>query len=116
MIQHNDNENNDESKKAGEEAQAEPTKIKIEFPYSEVVRSKIPKAFDVAEKVVTDWKNEGDFTELGLPHPLAEAVATQALKKVKEVEKKLEEKGVFTMAKMGLEIAKSQIDQIKKKI
>ncbi len=105
MIQ--DDDQNDDKKNA---------KVKIEFPYSEMVRSKIPKAFDVAEKVATDWKNEGDFTDLGLPHPLAEVVATQALKKAKEVEKKLEEKGVFSLAKMGLEIAKSQFEQIKKKL
>ena len=93
-----------------------PEKVKIEFPFSEVVRAKVPKAFDVAEKVATDWKNEGDFTDLGLPHVLADVVAAQALQKAKQVEKKLEEKGVFTIAKMGFEIGKSQFEQLTKKI
>lgn len=97
------------------EATVEPEKVKIEFPYSDLLRGKAPKVFEVAEKVATDWKNEGEFKDLGLPHPLAEVVATSALQKAKEVEKKLEEKGVFTLAKMGLEIAKSQVEQIKKK-
>ena len=117
MIQQNENE----EKKAHEsEAQAEeaPAKeqVKIEFPYSEVIREKVPKAFEVAEKVATDWKNEGDFTDLGISHPVAGIVASQALTKAKEVEKKLEEKGVFTMAKMGVEIAKAQVENLKNKI
>lgn len=96
------------------ETQQEP--IRIEFPYSELIRAKVPKAFDVAEKVATDWKNEGDFTDLGIPHPVAGIVASQALKKAKDVEKKLEEKGVFSIAKMGLEIAKAQVENIRSKI
>ncbi len=98
------------------EAAEEAKKVHIEFPYSELIRAQIPKAFEVAEKVASDWKNEGDFTAIGLPHPLADAVASQALQKAKQVEKKLEEKGVFTLAKMGLEMAKAQVDQLKKKL
>jgi len=90
--------------------------VKIEFPYSEIIREKVPKAFEVAEKVATDWKNEGDFTDLGIDHPVAGIVASQALTRAKKVEKKIEEKGVFTMAKMGLEIAKSQVETLKNKI
>ena len=106
----------DEAENTTEHENTEPTSVKIEFPYSDLVRARIPKAFEVAEKVATDWKNEGDFSDLGLPHPLADVVASQALKKAKEVEKKLEEKGVFTVAKMGLQIAKMQIDQLNEKI
>jgi hypothetical protein len=113
MIQ---DDEKDEATKATEEAKVEAEKVKIEFPYSELVRSKIPKVFDMAEKVATDWKNEGDFSGLGLPHPLADVVASEALKKAKSVEKKLEEKGVFALAKMGLQIAKSQVNELKKKI
>jgi hypothetical protein len=90
--------------------------VKIDFPYSEILREKAPKAFEVAEKVATDWKNEGDFTDLGITHPVAGIVASQALMKAKEVEKKLEEKGVFTIAKMGFEIAKSQVENLRSKI
>jgi hypothetical protein len=47
---------------------------------------------------------------------VAGIVASQALKKAKDVEKKLEEKGVFSIAKMGLEIAKAQVENIRSKI
>jgi hypothetical protein len=53
---------------------------------------------------------------LGITHPVAGIVASQALQKAKDVEKKLEEKGVFSMAKMGLEIAKAQVETLKNKI
>ena len=114
MIQDNENE----AKSQESTAEEAPVKeaVKIEFPYSELIREKVPKAFEVAEKVATDWKNEGDFTDLGIKHPVAGIVASQALTKAKEVEKKLEEKGVFTLAKMGVEIAKSQVENIKNKI
>lgn len=116
MTENNENksENTEETAAAEETPQKEP--VKIEFPYSEILREKAPKAFEVAEKVATDWKHEGDFTDLGITHPVAGIVASQALTKAKEVEKKLEEKGVFTMAKMGLEIAKSQVETLKSKI
>ena len=112
MIQENENngDNNDPPEVKPKE------KVTIEFPYSDLLRAKAPKAFDVAEKVATDWKNEGDFTDLGIGHPVAGIVASQALQKAKEVEKKLEEKGVISMAKMGFAIAISQVEQLKSKI
>jgi hypothetical protein len=91
-------------------------KVKIEFPYSEVVRGKAPKVFEVAENVATQWKNDEKFENLGLPHPLAEVAASMALEKAKEVEKKLEEKGVISAAKMGVEIAKLQAQSFLSKI
>lgn len=111
-------ESNEESKEELNEELNEKLKekVSIEFPYSNLLRSKAPKAFDLAEKVATDWKNEGDFTDLGISHPVAGIVASQALQKAKSVEKKLEEKGVFSIAKMGFEIAKSQVENIKNKI
>ena len=111
-----ENDENPSVEASASEEAPQKEQVKIEFPYSEVLREKAPKAFEVAEKVATDWKNEGDFTDLGISHPVAGIVASQALAKAKEVEKKLEEKGVFTMAKMGLEIAKSQVETIKRKI
>ena len=114
MIQENENNNNDNSEPLN--AEADKPKVTIEFPYSDLIRSKVPKTFEIAEKVATDWKNEGDFTDLGITHPMAGIVASQALQKAKDVEKKLEEKGVFSMAKMGLEIAKSQVETLKNKI
>lgn len=121
MIQVNENNgensenNNDEGATVEAEAKTK-EKVTIEFPYSEILRAKAPEAFELAEKVATDWKYEGDFTDLGIGHPVAGIVASQALQKAKNVEKKLEEKGVFTIAKMGFEIAKSQIENIKSKI
>lgn len=90
-------------------------KVKIEFPYSEVLRDRVPKAFDVAETVATQWKNNEKFENIGFSHPLAEIAAVKTLEKAKEVEKKLEEKGVFAITKMGAELAKSKINQFLKK-
>jgi hypothetical protein len=115
MIQDNENRPDDKEDDEDEVKEAKNSeKVTIEFPFSEILRAQAPKAFAVAEKVATDWKNEGKFTDIGLPHPIADAVASQALQKAKEIEKKLEEKGVFTLAKMGLEIAKSQVAQFTK--
>lgn len=86
-------------------------KIHIEFPYSELVRSKVPKAFEVAENVAEEWVNNGNFENIPVGHPLAQITVAAGLRKAKEVEKKLEEKGVFMMAKMGLEYAKSKINR-----
>ena len=117
-IENTENNDNDDAKHASN-AEADPQpkeKVSIEFPYSDLLRAQVPKVFDVAEKVATDWKNEGDFTDLGITHPVAGLVASQALAKAKEVEKKLDEKGVFTLAKMGFDIAKSQVEILKNKI
>lgn len=116
-MQNENNDFKDQSEKTEtlDSQNKESDKVKIEFPYSEVVRNKVPKAFDVAENVATKWKNNEKFEDLGLGHPLAEVAAAKALEKAKEVEKKLDEKGVFTVAKMGLEIAKSQAQQVLEK-
>lgn len=114
-ISENDEEVKVEQEAAAEETEAPKEKVKIEFPFSEKVREKAPKAFEVAENVATQWKNDEKF-EVGLPHPLAEVAAVKALEKAKEVEKKLEEKGVITAAKMGVEIAKLQAQSLLSKI
>jgi hypothetical protein len=92
-----------------EETTSKRKKIHIEFPYSELVRAKVPKVFDVAENVAEEWVNNGNFENIPVGHPLAQITVAAGLRKAKEVEKKLEEKGVFAMAKMGLEYAKSKI-------
>lgn len=86
-------------------------KVHIEFPYSDLVRAKVPKAFEVAENVAEEWVNDGNFENVPVGHPLAQLTVAAGLRKAKEVEKKLEEKGVFAMAKMGLEYAKSKINK-----
>ena len=102
------------------ETNSDKKKVTIEFPYSDVVRSQIPKAFETAETLATEvshqWKTDGDFKNIGLPHPLADMVASQALQKAKQLEKKLEEKGVLSLAKLGFEAAKAQFETLKKKI
>lgn len=109
------NQQNASSESVEKSAEAPKEKVKIEFPFSELVREKAPKVFEVAENVATQWKNDEKF-DVGLSHPLAEVAAVKALEKAKEVEKKLEEKGVITAAKMGVEIAKMQAQSILSKI
>ena len=106
-MMNEDEEIKNETDVAAETTETAKEKVKIEFPFSEVVRSITPKAYDVAENVATQWKNDEKF-EVGLSNPYAEVAAVKALEKAKEVEKKLEEKGVITAAKMGVEIAKLQ--------
>ncbi len=101
---------------SSESTPSEPTaperkKIHIEFPYSETVRTKVPKVFEVAESVAEEWVNDGNFENVPVGHPLAQITVAAGLRKAKEIEKKLEEKGVFTMAKMGLEYAKSKLNK-----
>src|ERR1022692_2237540 len=38
-------------------------KIEISFPGSEILRAKMPKPFAVAEKVATEWVNDGNFED-----------------------------------------------------
>jgi hypothetical protein len=90
-------------------------KVKIVFPYSDIIRDKVPKAFEVAENAATQWKNNEKFENLGLSNPIAEIAAVKTLETAKNVEKKLEEKGVFAIAKMGTEIAKAKLNELFKK-
>jgi hypothetical protein len=84
-------------------------KIHIEFPYSDLVRDKIPGVFNLAETVAEEWVSNGEFQSLPVGHPLAQAVVGFGLRKAKDVEKKLDEKGVFSMAKIGIELVKSKL-------
>jgi hypothetical protein len=102
-------EETNEFQNQSEEEAAESRKVHIEFPYSSLVRAKVPKVFEVAESVATDWVNDGSFENVPVGHPVAQMTVAAGLRKAKEVEKKLEEKGVFMMAKMGLAYAKSKL-------
>lgn len=64
-------------------------KIEINFPGSELIRSKFPQPFEVAEAVATDWMNDGQFDKIPLQQPLAKSMAQQGLLKAKEIEKKV---------------------------
>jgi hypothetical protein len=81
----------------------------LEFYGSELVRLKAPKLMEVAEKVAFDWVNDKDFENIQVGHPVAQIALAQGLKTAKKVEKKLEEKGVIALAKMGVEFAKSKL-------
>lgn len=83
--------------------------VRLEFPYAEMLRAYAPKAMEVADKVATDWKHEGSFMNLGIENPYANMAVSMGLQKAKEIEKKLEEKGVMSAVRMGFEVIKSQV-------
>jgi len=73
-----------------EQATSEHTeKIEINFPGSELVRSKFPQPFELAEAVVTDWVKDGEFKDIPVKNELAKSLAVQGLVKAKELEKKV---------------------------
>lgn len=57
-----------------------------------MVKSSFPKPFELAEKVVEDWKQDGDFSELPIDQPLLQFYLGLGLRKAKQTEKKLEHK------------------------
>jgi hypothetical protein len=59
--------------------------------------------------IVEDWKKDGTFEALPVGHPLAQILAQKSLTQAKKIEKKLEEKGVISMLRMGYEFAKSKV-------
>jgi hypothetical protein len=89
-------------------------KSHLEFYGSEIIRQKAPKVMEVADQVVDEWKKDGNFDSIQVGHPLASMAVGRGLRKAKEVEKKLEEKGVFAMAKMGVDYVKHEIDKRRK--
>jgi len=86
-------------------------KTHLEFVGSELIRQKAPKVMEVADTVVDEWMKDGQFEGLPVGNPLAQFAAAKVLRKAKDVEKKLEEKGVFMMARMGLDYAKSKLNK-----
>lgn len=80
----------------------------LHFFGSETLRERLPKTFQLAEAVATDWKKDGPFEKLPIEQPLLAFAAQRGLLKAKEIEKKLDEKGVFMFAKIGLEYAKTK--------
>ncbi len=85
--------------------------VKLDFPYSELVRAYAPKAMDVADKVATDWKKDGSFMNLGIDNAYANMAVSLGLKKAKEIEKKLDEKGVLSAVRMGVEVLKQKVNK-----
>ena len=87
----------------------EETPIRVDFPYSELVRSYVPDAMAVADKALADWKHEGSFMNLGINNPYANMAVSISLQNAKKIEKKLEEKGVLPVVRMGIEVLKNKI-------
>ena len=86
-------------------------KIHLEFYGSEMIRMKAPKVMEIADTVADEWVKDGNFEGLPVGNLVAQIAAAKALRTAKDVEKKLEEKGVIAMAKMGFEFVKSKIDK-----
>lgn len=84
-------------------------KIHLNFYGSELLRARAPKAFEVADAIADEWMKDGSFEALPVGHPLAQVAAQVGLRKAKDIEKKLEEKGVFMFARMGYQYAKSKL-------
>lgn len=86
-------------------------KVHLNFVGSDLLKAKAPKAFELAETIADEWVKDGQFEGLPVGHPLAQLAAAYGLRKAKNVEKKLEEKGVFMMARMGFEYAKTKLQK-----
>lgn len=86
-------------------------KIHLEFYGSELIRERAPQIMELADTVADEWVKDGQFQGLPVGNPIAQLAAAKALRTAKDVEKKLEEKGVFMMAKIGLDYLKSKIDK-----
>ncbi len=92
--------------------EAKSQKVHLEFYGSDILRAKAPQAMNLADAVADQWVKDGSFRDLPIGgHPLAQVAASITLRKAKDLEKRLEEKGVFAMAKMGLEIVKSKMER-----
>lgn len=93
----------------------EKTKVELNFYGKEWLQAKAPRAVRSLEIIAEDWVNDGRFEGLPLGHPLMQMLASKSLQKAKEVEKKLEEKGVFFLARTGVELVKSKVEGLRKK-
>lgn len=89
-------------------------KTHLEFYGSDLIREKVPKVMELADTVADEWIQDGRFEGLPVGHPLAQIAAAKVLRKAKDVEKKLEEKGVFALAKMGADYIKAEVEKRKK--
>ncbi len=89
-------------------------KMHLEFYGSDLIRQKAPKVMDFAETLADEWVQDGRFEGLPVGHPLAQIAVSKVLRKAKDIEKSLEEKGVFAMAKMGAEFLKAEYNKRKR--
>ncbi|MEK6774332.1 MAG: hypothetical protein AABY64_10350 [Bdellovibrionota bacterium] len=104
-------DHHDEPETTHEESSTAPDrkKVKLEFYGSDILKQKAPTAFELAENVAEEWVNDGRFEDIPVESPLAKAFATYSLRKAKKIEKKLEEKGVIALVKIGIDYAQSKM-------
>lgn len=88
---------------------------KLEFYGSDLLKEHAPQLHRSLEIIVQDWKQDGRFEGLPVGHPLLQALASVGLQRAKKVEKKLDEKGVFMMARMGADIVKMKLNELRGK-
>lgn len=111
-VEHDEKESSfsEEEFEASSEEMENP-KVHLEFYGSEYIRMKAPDVMNFAESVVGEWQQDGDFERLPVDNHMAQLVAAKALRKAKDLEKTLDEKGVFAMARMGVDYVKSKIEK-----
>lgn len=100
-VQMQNETQNSEEIAAEFEAPKNESKVEINFAGSELLRSKFPKPFEVAEAVASEWTGEAKFDHLPISHPLANWAAQQGLLKAKEIEKKVVESPQVEKAAMA---------------
>lgn len=88
---------------------SEPERFELQFPGSFILKEKIPKAFNLAERIAGDWLSDGKFEALPVGHPLAQILAAKALVKAKSLEKEVMSSAPLSLVKIGWEYAKSKI-------
>jgi len=108
-----DSENVSSQQDHAENITDEAAPVRVEFPYSDVVRSYVPDAMAIADKALGDWKSEGSFMNLGIENPYANMAVSFSLQNAKKIEKKLEEKGVLPVVRMGFEVLKNKVSKQK---
>jgi hypothetical protein len=57
---------------------------------AQLLKAKFPKSFGIAEKVIEEWVEDGDFNELPIETPLVQFYVGEGLRRAKDVEKKIE--------------------------
>lgn len=95
-------------------------KVEIAFPGSEILRSRFPMPFQIAEGIATDWVKDGSFEGLPVGHPLAQFFLAKGLRKAKDIEKKViespvTEKVTMQVLQAGLK-ATSQLASVKEQV
>lgn len=85
-------------------------RLRLNIKGQEILNLETPdKVVELMDAVVEEWKTDGSFNSIPVANPVALVLAAKGLRKAKEIEKKLEEKGVFAMAQMGLSIIKTKL-------